>query len=587
MASKSPTIDRTVSSSPSESVILAKIIARSFLSLPYIARDLNVARQNLQKMVKMRGGEASKGADTHFLKAGEAEKKLAVEQERGTAKKVTPVKKEEEGTGLFGKTGKKVFDKFKSTKAGGKAVSIGEKLLNGFKAIFNPKNFMKILGRLALPLMIFSALFEGFTSAFDTWKETGSIWEAFKAGIGGIVEFFTFGLIDKKMVSDFYDWGLGAIEKIMKSVADFFGFGDVFTEQFAKVKKFLGVSIQPKNQPQTPSIDKPKEGEGQAKKDKELSKQEVERLEKEKQYTGKDEIVRKRMGLPPKPASEMEPTPTAPAAAETQPSKAPSAAPVSPSDTKPVKVGESAGKSAMIKAMDDNKITDPTARASIMAQVGHESGNFTTLSENLNYKPATLLKIFPKYFRSPEEAQETASQGPQAIANRVYGGRMGNTDAGDGFKYRGRGFIQLTGKANYKRFGVDSDPDSVSQMGKAAETAIQYMKGYKGDWGDIKAVTKFVNGGYIGLEDRAKHFQAYLTDPTITKVDGAQTAISGGGVATASNDVASSQRQQAKPSAPVVVNNTTVNNNNSSKTQLAGAPKDNTSTNGALLARAT
>jgi putative chitinase len=587
MASKSPTIDRTVSSSPSESVILAKIIARSFLSLPFIARDLNVARQNLQKMVKMRGGEASKGADTHFLKEGEAERKLAVEQEKGTAKKVTPVKKEEEGTGLFGKAGKKVFDKFKSTKAGGKVVSIGEKLLKGFKAIFNPKNFMKLLGRLALPLMIFSALFEGFTSAFDKWKETGSIWEAFKAGVGGIVEFVTFGLIDKKMVSDFYDWSLGAIEKVMQSVANFFGFGDVFTEQFAKVKKFLGVSIQPKNQPQTPSIDKPKEGEGTTKQNKELSKQEVEKLEKEKQYTGKDEIVRKRLGLPEKPSSEMEPSPTAPSGAETQPSKAPSAAPVSPSDTKPVKVGESAGKSAMLKAMDDNKITDPTARASIMAQVGHESGNFTTLSENLNYKPATLLKIFPKYFRSPEEAQDTASQGPQAIANRVYGGRMGNTDAGDGFKYRGRGFIQLTGKANYKRFGVDSDPDSVSQMGKAAETAIQYMKGYKGDWGDIKAVTKFVNGGYIGLEDRAKHFQAYLSDPTITKVDGAQTAISGGGVATASNDVAASQRQQAKPSTPVVVNNTTVNNNKSTNTQLAGAPKDNNSTNGALLARAT
>jgi len=292
------------------------------------------------------------------------------------------------------------------------------------------------------------------------------------------------------------------------------------------------------------------------------------------------------MGLPPKPASEMEPTPTAPAAAETQPSKAPSAAPVSPSDTKPVKVGESAGKSAMIKAMDDNKITDPTARASIMAQVGHESGNFTTLSENLNYKPATLLKIFPKYFKTPEEAQETAAQGPQAIANRVYGGRMGNTDAGDGFKYRGRGFIQLTGKSNYKRFGVDSDPDSVSQMGKAAETAIQYMKGYKGDWGDIKAVTKFVNGGYIGLEDRAKHFQAYLNDPTITKVDGTQTASSGGNVAAASNEVAVAQRQQAKPSAPVIVNNTTVNNNSSSKTTLPPQAKDNNSTNAMLAARA-
>lgn len=576
MASKSPTIDRTVSSSSSESVILAKLIARSFLSLPFIARDLNVARQNIQKMVKMRGGEPAKGADAHFLKQGEAERKLAVDQEKATAQKVTP-EKADNTTDIMGN----VLGGGKG-KAGGK-ISFGKKILNGFKSLFNPKNFARVLGRLAIPLMIFSGLYEGFTSAFDKWKETGSIWETFKAGVGGVVEFFTFGLIDKQMVSDFYDWSLGAMEKVMQSVANFFGFGEVFTEQFAKVKKFLGVTIQPKNQPQTPSIDKPKESET----NKELSKQEVEKLEKEKQYTGKDEIVRRRMGLPPKPASEMEPTPTAPAAAEAQPTTAPTPAPVSPTDTKPVKVGESAGKSAMIKAMDDNKITDPTARASIMAQVGHESGNFTTLSENLNYKPATLLKIFPKYFKSPEEAQQTASQGPQAIANRVYGGRMGNTDPGDGFKYRGRGFIQLTGKSNYKKFGVDSDPDSVSQMGKAAETAIQYMKGYKGDWGDIKAVTKFVNGGYIGLEDRAKHFQAYLNDPTITKVSGAQTAISGGGVATASNDVASSQRQQAKPSAPVVVNNTTVNNNTSSRTQLAAQPKDNNSTNGALLARAT
>jgi putative chitinase len=576
MASKSPTIDRTVSSTSSESVILAKLIAKSFLSLPFIARDLNVARQNLQKMVKMRGGEPARGADAHFLKQGEAERKLSVEQQKGTAQKVTP-EKGEIGLGKAVMAGALV--KTLGVKKSFKLMNIVLKI----RKLFSPGNLIKVVGKLGIPLMIFSSLYEGFTSAFDKWKETGSIWETFKAGIGGVVEFFTFGLIDKQMVSDFYDWSLGAIEKVMQSVANFFGFGEVFTEQFAKVKKFLGVAIQPKNQPQTPSIDKPKESETK----KELSKQEVEKLEKEKQYTGKDEIVRKRIGLPEKPASEMEPTPTAPAAAEAQPSKAPTAAPVSPSDTKPVKVGESAGKSAMLKAMDDNKITDPTARASIMAQVGHESGNFTTLSENLNYKPATLLKIFPKYFKTPEEAQQTASQGPQAIANRVYGGRMGNTESGDGFKYRGRGFIQLTGKSNYKKFGVDSDPDSVSQMGKAAETAIQYMKGYKGDWGDIKAVTKFVNGGYIGLEDRAKHFQAYLNDPTITKVSGAQTAISGGGVATASNDVASSQRQQAKPSAPVVVNNTTVNNNNSSRTQLASQPKDNNSTNGALVARAT
>jgi hypothetical protein len=225
----------------SDAVIFSRIIAKNFLSIPKIAEDMSIIRRNIQNMVKMKGSKAIRKADAEFMSSSKAEEKLKAEQEAGTAKKVTPVKKEEEGTGLFGKFGKKMFDKFKSTKIGGKVVSIGEKLLKGFKAIFSPKNFMKLLGRLALPLLIFSALFEGFVSAFDMWKETGSIWEAFKAGIGGIVEFLTFGLIDKKMVSNFYDWQIGAIEKILKSVADFFGFGDLFTEKFDKVKKKLRV----------------------------------------------------------------------------------------------------------------------------------------------------------------------------------------------------------------------------------------------------------------------------------------------------------------------------------------------------------
>jgi hypothetical protein len=229
MASKSPTIDRTVSSSSSESVILAKLIARSFLSLPFIARDLNVARQNLQKMVKMRGGEPAKGADTHFLKQGEAERKLSVEQERATAQKVTPEKKDT-ATDIMGN----ILGAGKGKKGG--KVSFGKKILNSFKSLFDPKNFAKVLGRLAIPLMIFSSLYEGFTSAFDKWKETGSIFETFKAGIGGVVEFFTFGLIDKQMVSDFYDWGIGAIEKVMQSVADFFGFGKSLQNSLLKLK---------------------------------------------------------------------------------------------------------------------------------------------------------------------------------------------------------------------------------------------------------------------------------------------------------------------------------------------------------------
>ena len=541
-----------------DSDTLVKSIAKNFLRLPEISKNLQIATIHLSKMVKKTGARPTTYGDVALA---EAEEKIKAEKEL-TAKKVTPIK-EEGGIGL----GKGIL-------AGALLKTIGPKkalklasIVLKIKTFFSAANILKVIGKFGLPLMIFSALYDGFTAAFDMWKETGSIWESFKAGIGGVVEWLTFGLIDKQMVSDFYDWGLGAIEQVLTSVAKFFGFGDLFTEKFAKVKEFLGVGIKPKSK--TFTIEEPPSEKKEAKKEPEVKKP-VEKAPAEAPAA-------------PAPAA---PAPT-PVGAEPTPTKAPTVAPeAKPSEAKPVKIGESSGKDAMIKAMDSNKITDPTARAAIMAQVGHESGNFTTLSENLNYKPATLLKIFPKYFRSPEEAQQTSAQGPAAIANRVYGGRMGNTEPGDGFKYRGRGFIQLTGKSNYKKFGVDGNPDSVADINVAADTAIGYMKQYKGDWGDVKAVTKFVNGGYIGLEDRAKHFQAYLNDPKITQVTGGQTAASGGSVSSASSDVAAGQRQQAKPSTPMVVNNTTINNNTSTRTTLPAQAKDNTSTNNMLMARA-
>lgn len=188
-------------------------------------------------------------------------------------------------------------------------------------------------------------------------------------------------------------------------------------------------------------------------------------------------------------------------------------------ESKPVKVTSEQGKNAMIKAMDDAKITDVTQRAAIMAQVAHESGGFSILSENLNYKAPTLLKLFPKKFSSPEDAQRVAAGGPESVAERIYGGRMGNAPegSGEGFKFRGRGFIQLTGKQNYTKFGVAGNPDNVSNIKQAADTAIRYMAGFKGSWDDIKGVTKFVNGGYIGLDDRQKYFQSFLNDSSITK----------------------------------------------------------------------
>jgi putative chitinase len=235
--------------------------------------------------------------------------------------------------------------------------------------------------------------------------------------------------------------------------------------------------------------------------------------------------------------------------------------------------------------MDSAKITDPTARAAIMAQVGHESGGFTTLSENLNYKAPTLMKLFPKKFSGPDDAQQVSAGGPQKVAERLYGGRMGNAPegGGEGFQYRGRGFIQLTGKQNYTRFGYANDPEQLTKPEGAAESAIKYMMGYKGDWSDIKAVTKFVNGGFIGLADRQQHFQEYLNDPSITKVGAVASAPSGGSVASSSSTLASDQRQQAKPQTPIIINAPT--NNKVAVTKNEMKPPEQKDTGKALTAR--
>ena len=157
--------------------------------------------------------------------------------------------------------------------------------------------------------------------------------------------------------------------------------------------------------------------------------------------------------------------------------------------------------------------------AGFLAQCIHESAGFTILQENLNYSADGLGKIFPRYFANVN-ANDYARQ-PEKIANRVYGGRMGNGDeaSGDGYKFRGRGPIQLTGKDNYTHcshdvYGDDrlvKDPDLVTKDKCAAlSTACWFWKknglNEIADRGDVITMTKRVNGGTIGLDDRKKHY---------------------------------------------------------------------------------
>lgn len=168
-------------------------------------------------------------------------------------------------------------------------------------------------------------------------------------------------------------------------------------------------------------------------------------------------------------------------------------------------------------------ITNTLRLAHFLAQCGHESGGFKAVSENLNYSADGLKKIFPKYFPGDSTAY---ARNPEKIANKVYSSRMGNGDeaSGDGWKFRGRGYIQLTGKSNYTRFDqtvqddILSNPDLVATKYPLASAAFFFDSNNlwticdKGsDEATVTAVTKRVNGGVIGLADRLKHFQEYFS----------------------------------------------------------------------------
>ena len=169
-------------------------------------------------------------------------------------------------------------------------------------------------------------------------------------------------------------------------------------------------------------------------------------------------------------------------------------------------------------------ITTNLRLAHFLAQCGHESGGFKAVNENLNYGAKGLLGVFPKYFNASTAAQ--FERKPELIAAKVYANRMGNGDEAskDGWKFRGRGYIQLTGKSNYTNFtkfiGEDcvANPDLVATKYPLASAAFFFNSNNlwaicdKGaDDATVTAVTKRVNGGTIGLADRIKHFKEFYT----------------------------------------------------------------------------
>jgi putative chitinase len=176
---------------------------------------------------------------------------------------------------------------------------------------------------------------------------------------------------------------------------------------------------------------------------------------------------------------------------------------------------------ALCQILPDYDINTPHRLAAFLAQTAHESGGYRAIKENLNYRAVTLRKIFPKYFPTDELAAQYAGK-PEKIANKVYGGRMGNgpEESGDGFRYCGRGLIQLTGKNNYTLY-AESLEISVEEAGEHLTTFEGCVQSAAWFWesnnlnqwadkGDILTLTKRINGGTIGLEDRIKHYNHAL-----------------------------------------------------------------------------
>lgn len=181
----------------------------------------------------------------------------------------------------------------------------------------------------------------------------------------------------------------------------------------------------------------------------------------------------------------------------------------------------------IVQYMEKFEINTPNRMAAFLAQCGHESGDLREIQENLFYSAKGLRGVFPHYFPTDEMALEYQKQ-PEKIANRVYGNRMGNgpEESGDGYRYHGRGLIQLTGKDNYRQcsqdvFGDDrlvENPDMLAEPEGAVASACWYWTKHHcnaaADAGDIVHLTKLINGGTIGLDDRTKrthHCYAVIT----------------------------------------------------------------------------
>jgi putative chitinase len=544
------------------------LAAKNFLLLPGIARDLNEAVQSIIGIVKQKGGEAKEGPDEKFI--AEQDYKTAEKLKAPTAvtEEKAPKKK-----GILGTLMDNILNPKKMI----------QNMMKGFRKLLSPKNIMKVLGKIALPVLIVSTIWVAISSAFEKWKETGSIWEAYKEAVGSVVEFLTLGFIDKETIKNLYQGAADFLMPVIKPIQEFFGkFSDWVGEKFNAVLKLFGIDIKPKEAPkETPQKEQVVVPD--------ILKSKVTDKEKDAQQKAAD-LLSKPVTLPaeaPPPKPEVQPaapTPTllAPKPAPAAPAKVPS------KEEKPLEV--SGVQATIVKSLNESGVTSPKAHANVLATVKAES-NFKVQSENLNYSsPQRIQDVFGKRRIPSVEFAQPLVNNPEGLANEVYKTTDGNSAPGDGFKYRGRGFIQHTGKNQYaaisKFVGVDvlSNPDSLNSPEVAAKAIPWFLLSYKGlKPEDVENMSK-VNKAIAFADPTGK--KAAAREASSQQIYAAMSSgPTGSQVATASNEVSSGQRQQAKSQTPMIVNAPTTNNTRVVNNQPATMTKDKANPTNMVLAR--
>ena len=585
-----------------EKVTPLKQIADNFAALPDIAKSLNITRQNIYKLVKLEGGEGTKADNLAPVAGSDASPEYSSNVNNTSP---TPTKKAEAG----GKKGG-IMSKLGSLLKVGAIIFALSQIPGGFiKDMFD--GIVDTIKELA------SALWEEISTAFTSLLDTFKTW--FSEVVDPIlqqVKDFLKPIWNKitEFFKPIFDWVGDKIKTVIETLQPVFNFMKGVFDKITGVLKGLMERYEPLRQavekaqnflglgPKKPEL--PKEVKGPLEK-KTVAPNETAAEKVKKNLTPSqlrwlggadptDPYIMARMPPPQPgekggpPAQPGQPAPQAPAA---PPPQAPQAPTARKEGEKPLEV--SGIQATIVKSLNESGVTSPKAHANVLATVKAES-NFKVQSENLLYSSAQRIQdVFgKKRIPSVEDAQSLVKN-PEALANQVYKTTDGNSAPGDGFKYRGRGFIQHTGKNQYaaisKFTGVDvlNNPDSLNSPEIAAKAIPWFLLSYKGlkpdDVENMSKVNKAIAfadpTGKKAAEREASAQQIYASMP------GSST---GSQVASASTQVAADQRQQQKPQTPVIINAPSTTNTTVVKNETKVVPV-NTATGGAnaLLSRQT